>query len=554
MLTPEQIAFLTPLGLPEGADGVAIAAFIAGLDEANAAAYAALTPAATLESDDDEEKPAVAASADEEEEKKPAAMSAAKPKPAANEPVDVKGAVALALKAERARVTAIRGIAKKAGKDEAWIVKQIETDAEVGEIALSAINTLKREPSDMKTSTIAVGADLNRDTLNDAVRDAVLLRAGARRIVKIDDQGGVMLTASGAKDMHKFHDRSSQFRGRTIIEAGRMYLQALGYHKATDLGQTELASLLLNRRRMQDALPGVFLAQSTGDFPYLLADAMGKVLRSEYALAPHTWEQWCGRRTVPDFKDIKLIQLSEAANMSVIPEGDEYEFATLTEGQETYAVQTQGSGLKFTRQSLINDDLSAFDRVPRRLGTAAMRAVESKAISILTANAALADQVALFASGHSNVTTGSLAPSTAVASIDAAFTAMQTQTALGSDDPLDIQPRFALVPTSSHFKAKVAFASGVDPSLANATPNPVSGENVTVIPSARLNSNSTTQWYLLADPSQIDTVEMAFLEGEETPVIEEETDFNSDALHMKVRHTFNAKAIDYRGMVRGSGA
>lgn len=85
------------------------------------------------------------------------------------------------------------------------------------------------------------------------------------------------------------------------------------------------------------------------------------------------------------------------------------------------------------------------------------------------------------------------------------------------------------------------------------THNPFANK-LQVIPSARLDTDSTTQWYLTADPAEIDTVEVAFLEGEETPVVEEEDEFDSDVRKVKVRHNIAAKAIDHRGMVRSSGS
>jgi hypothetical protein len=549
-LNEQQIEYLRELGLSPEATADDITAFLETLTpEQQAELDAVAAPVA-------EGEPAPAAPAPA-----PVAVSKgkAKAKPAAKPaPVVVDDEPA-------ATLVELDEIATLANLPASWVVEQGKlgkTAAEAKAIALAAVKKGRTPVTLSGNPTITGGRNINLETINDAVRDAVLLRAGARKIVKLDSEGSVMLSANGAPEMHKHHERASEFRGRSLIEIGRRYLIALGYRDADNLNPTALAGILLSRAKLREVLPGgVFLAGATGDFPYLLADAMGKVLRSEYVLQPHTWSQWCAKRTTPDFKDIKVLQLGEAADLVVIPEGDQYTFAQLTESREVYAVQTQGTGLKFTRQMLINDDLSAFDRVPKKLGSAAMRAVEAKAISILTANAALADGGALFNStavtttgGHANTTTGALTAAAAVASIDAAMTSMRTKVALGSDDPLDIMPKFALVPTTQYFKAKVAFASGVDPSLANATPNPIASEGVTVIQSARLDADSTAEWYLLADPNQYDTVEVAFLEGEETPVIEEETDFNSDSLHMKVRHTFNAKAIDWRGMVRGSGS
>jgi hypothetical protein len=544
MLTPEQIAFLTEAGLPEGSDEAATTAFIEALDEVKGAEYAALATeeeeVATLEADEDKKPDVAAGEGKDEDDKKPAVMSAK----------DVNAAVGVALKADRTRTKKIQGIAIKAGKDQAWVAKQIDSDTSVGDIALSALNTLNRGPNDMTTSKTTVGADNNRDTLGQAVQDAILLRAGVRQFVKTDAQGGIVLSADRRPEIRAAHERAIEFRGHSIIEMGRRFLTALGYRKADSMGKTELATLLMSRSKMAAAMPGVYLAHSTSDFPSLLADSMGKTLRQEYALAPDTWSQWCRSTTAPDFKDQKRLQLSEAADLAEIPEGDEYTYAALSESKETYALSTYGKGIKFTRQMLINDDLSAFDRVPRLMGRAAARKVEGLAIAVLTANAALnADDVALFHATHANLTTGALS----VSSLGSARSLLRKQTSLGSTDPLELTPRFLIVPESISTTAEQLVGSTVDPSLSNAAMNPFANK-LQVIPSARLDSDSAAQWYLAADPAQVDTVEVAFLEGEETPVVEEEDDFDSDVRKVKVRHNVAAKAIDYRGIVRSSGA
>jgi hypothetical protein len=57
---------------------------------------------------------------------------------------------------------------------------------------------------------------------------------------------------------------------------------------------------------------------------------------------------------------------------------------------------------------------------------------------------------------------------------------------------------------------------------------------------------------LAADTSQIDTVELSFLQGEEQPQLEQDWDFEKDCYKFKVRQTFGVKAIDWRGLFRNS--
>ena len=58
-------------------------------------------------------------------------------------------------------------------------------------------------------------------------------------------------------------------------------------------------------------------------------------------------------------------------------------------------------------------------------------------------------------------------------------------------------------------------------------------------------------FYVAAHYSQIDTCELATLEADDgVPHVEEEDEFARDAKHYKVRHSFDAKFIDWKGIVR----
>ena len=61
-------------------------------------------------------------------------------------------------------------------------------------------------------------------------------------------------------------------------------------------------------------------------------------------------------------------------------------------------------------------------------------------------------------------------------------------------------------------------------------------------------------WYLMASPSVIDTMEVAFLDGVQNPVIEQQQGWNVDGIEYKVRLDFGVKVWDYRGIYRNAGA
>jgi hypothetical protein len=57
---------------------------------------------------------------------------------------------------------------------------------------------------------------------------------------------------------------------------------------------------------------------------------------------------------------------------------------------------------------------------------------------------------------------------------------------------------------------------------------------------------------LAANTSQVDTVELTFLAGEESPVLESDWVMTNDTYLFKVRQTFAAAAIDFRGLFRNA--
>jgi hypothetical protein len=83
---------------------------------------------------------------------------------------------------------------------------------------------------------------------------------------------------------------------------------------------------------------------------------------------------------------------------------------------------------------------------------------------------------------------------------------------------------------------------------------PNSLRSLTPISEPRLDASSLISWYLFADPNQIDTIEYAYLEGEEGVRVETRMGFDVDGVEIKALHDFGAGVIDFRGMVKNAGA
>ena len=320
----------------------------------------------------------------------------------------------------------------------------------------------------------------------------------------------------------------------------------------------------MNRYRVQrDAY------HTSGSFPDLLLDATNKTLLAGYEEAPYTWGTWArDAGTTSDFKALNRIRFSEMGTPEMVPEGKEYPESPMSDAKETYSIHKYGNMFTITWETVVNDDLDAISRIPAMQGAACRRLQNQAVYGVLTANGAMADTGNLFnataqttAGGHANLDTGAGAPT--VATLNAAFVKMMTKKGLRNDVILNIQPSFLIVPAALSATALQLLGSIADPSVGgsaagNSNTKNIYGPNadrkLQVIVEPLLDANSATAWYLAASNNQVDTVEMTFLEGEQSPVLENEWDFDKDVYKYKVRQTFGVAPIDFRGLYKHAGA
>lgn len=294
-------------------------------------------------------------------------------------------------------------------------------------------------------------------------------------------------------------------------------------------------------------------ALTTSDFPGLLTAVTGRSLRAGYDAAPATHALWTAEREVADFRPQSLLALSEAPGLELVHEGAEYKTGVFSEAAESFAVETFGRLVTITRQSLINDDLGAFTRIPLAYGASARRLEADLVYGKLIANPVLADGVALFHANHGNLAGTGTALS--VASLGAARAAMRRQKGIGSLEFIDPAPAFLIVPVTLETAAEGLLASLANPSISNSgAANPQWIRNLTLVADPRLDAASLTAWYLAAAPTQIETIIRAYLQGEDRPYIEDREEFVRDAVSHKCRLDIGVGAIDFRGLYKNSGA
>jgi HK97 family phage prohead protease len=338
--------------------------------------------------------------------------------------------------------------------------------------------------------------------------------------------------------------QSNGYVAMSLLEMGREMLRMRGVNVGNFRDNMQLAHELLT------------MSHSTSDFPAVLANIANKAVMIGYNEAPETWNQWCKVGNLTDFKQAKRVTTTAFPDLDKIPESGEYQFATISDVGEPIQLGTYGKQFRISRQALVNDDLNVFSDIPRKMGRAAARLPGNLAYAVLTANAALTqDSTELFHADHSNLGTAG-APS--IATLQEAFMDMALQQDPdGNVTALNIEPQYLIVPRALRSTAKVLIGSEKDPTYDATNPGTPINEfynAVTVISDARLDANSATAWYMAAAPSQADTVEVAFLNGNQSPVVDQMPMTSPDGRDYYVRLDAAAAALGYVGLYKNAGA
>jgi hypothetical protein len=406
------------------------------------------------------------------------------------------------------------------------------------------------------------GADVITKRLG-CMQMSMLLRADSRFFLSRDPLSGQFLAGCGEKPQQDAEEMAREYRNFKLIDMAKEYLQ-LRSIDTRGWDNTRIAEVALRApSRGVEYFEGG--GESTSDFPAILANVANKTLRQGYEAYPRTFQPFCRQMTAADFKPINRVMLADAPALQKLNEQGEYHRAQLTDNNINYQLATYGEIVALTRKVIINDDLQAFTRVPALLGVAAARLESDTVWGIVTSNPSAVyagdkTSTALFATGHNNLLAG------AGSSIDPTVQNAVALVALGSGrkalrqqkgpqgTPLNLVPRFMAVPTALEtYMLQVVYPINI--ASADATKVvPEWVRSLVPIVEPRLDANSATAWYLIADPAQIDTVEYCYLEGQQGVYIETKQGFEVDGVEIKARMDFGAAAIDYRGMQKNAGA
>jgi hypothetical protein len=363
-------------------------------------------------------------------------------------------------------------------------------------------------------------------------------------------EAGILMRANPSGVTAAQKEMGRGFAGLSLVEVARECLSAQGVNTRGLYPDAVAKAALLGPRGAPEFFEGAGM-MTTSDFPGILANVANKFLRQGYEAAPKTFMPFCRQVSAKDFKPRASVQLSDTATLSKINEKGEFHRGSLTDNKETYSLSTYGEIIAITRKTIINDDLDALSRIPSGLGQAAANLESDTVWGVITINANMADGVALFHATHKNLnTTNALA----LAGLTAARAKMRVVTG-PKGTYLNLVPKYLLAPAALEgtglqllFPTQLAATA-----VTGVVPTWITNLNLIIEP--RLDavaSVGVTNWFMVADPSQIDTIEYCYLEGQQGVYIETRYGFEVDGVEIKARLDFAAAAVEPRGLQKNT--
>jgi len=293
---------------------------------------------------------------------------------------------------------------------------------------------------------------------------------------------------------------------------------------------------------------------STVDIGGILSNVANKFLLEGFFSVERTWRNVCAVRNVPDFKTVTSYRLIGKDQYEIVAPGGELKHGTLGNESYTNKADTYGLMLSIDRRDIINDDLGAITLVPRKLGHGSGLKINDVFWTCFLNNAAF------FTAGNKNYLTGA----DTVLSIDGltkAEVAFMDQ--VDSDGkPIGVMPAVVLVPTALSAMGTQLYKSLEIRDTTSSTKYPIANPHVgkfrvevgRYLANAAYTGASAKAWYVLADPADLPVIEVAFLNGQESPTIETaQADFNVLGVQMRGFHDFGVSLQDPRGGVKSKG-
>lgn len=297
---------------------------------------------------------------------------------------------------------------------------------------------------------------------------------------------------------------------------------------------------------------------STIDVSGILGNVANKFLAEPFMFTEQSWREISRIRSANNFQQMTTYRLTSSLKFEKVAPGGELRHGTLGELPYTNQVETYGKIIGIDRRDIINDDLGAFTGLATELARGAGDSLNEVFWTEWL------DDSAFFPTDKSldNYDDGATDSVLSLAGLENADNIFASQTKTDGT-PLGVMPAILLVPRGLRATAMTLMsATGLVGQGFNAVSvpdgNPWAGMFRVVSSTYLANTTiggSATAWYLLADPMNLAAIEVAFLFGRDTPVVEtSEFEFNRLGQSWRAYFDFGVAKQEYRAGVKLKGA
>ena len=421
---------------------------------------------------------------------------------------------------ERERVSAIRAAARVGGLDEVQISRMIDDGTPADQARAFVLEQLANRSDAIRIEphvTTEVGEESN------AISQRIRLQAEA-----------LAYRAGGAPPSND----ARQYQHFTLVDHARHLIEARGMN----------ASRMSNNEVLKHSLRPSFTRGGTGyattsDFTALLTSTGDRQLLEGYKTFSGGLKPLARKSSARDFRAKSFLKLSEAPELLPKNEHGEIKSGAMTESAASYSVKTVARIFSLTREALVNDDLSAFDIV-KKFGQSAAEYEAKTLAALVSSNPVMADGYNVFSTQHANLAATPAVIS--VASLGIAMKTMRLQFGLDGKTPLDVMPKYLVVPAALEMLARQQVATFWNGTRAETQPF-----KFEVIVDPRLDAASATAWYVMSDT--LPGLEYSYLDGQDGPAITTTEGFEIEGTRFRVVLDFGCGVIEHRGLFKNAG-
>ena len=311
----------------------------------------------------------------------------------------------------------------------------------------------------------------------------------------------------------------------------------------------------------EDSIRAAF---STVSLPGILANTAYKSLLDSFFAIDGVSLRCAEITSVKNFLQVTRYRMTMTGDLQLVSPAGEIQDVSLDEESYTAQAHTYAGLISLTREMIINDDLGAFLQIPRLFGRKAAIAREKAFWTLVLANTGdfFNASATPAAQGHNPNKLEGAAYALSIAGLTKTEQLFRDQVDK-EGEPVMVEPAILLVPTALAVTAQQLMTeTRVNETTTAKAPKPANNphagkwraESTPWLNSQSLTNQSSTGYYLLADPADVGAFVISFLNGKQTPTIERGTpDFDRLGMQMRCVYDFGVDQGDPRGGVWTTG-